>query len=326
MIIIYNFVDALFNVWESVSLKIDQFKVWFLEHQRRNLIAIFSSFVFIAIATTLAVVVTPRPSNLPSTSLYTAVPFGTLNKSATLTKSVFNAESRVLELHYTIYDGGESNQNFVDISKIFFTAITDHGGSQVTARSVPTSNNTVVVQFKNLSNKFNAVTIIAHDKNINTATVEAPSSVVAASASSQKSSPKSNADSGRFTINRDKVAHSSSLSFASQKQLQLTEYDKKIGDEKQVISQNKSAIKSYEKAINQQNSTVKNYERQLAETTKTDSQTSIDNAHDNIQQIRSKIGDAQQNIQKSQANISDFQHTMDRVKTDINVLPNPTNI
>jgi hypothetical protein len=173
MTAIITIADKFRNIFQRFS----RFGTWFLEHQRRNLIAIFSLFILIAFSTTVMVNITPRPSNLPSTDLNTPVSFGTLNKTASLTKSVFNKNNGVLELHYTISDGAVSDQDLVDISKIKFTAMTDHGGNQVTGRVVPTSNNTLVVQFKNLSHNFNAVTLTAHDKSINTATVEAPSSV-----------------------------------------------------------------------------------------------------------------------------------------------------
>ncbi|CUW06017.1 hypothetical protein [Leuconostoc gasicomitatum] len=326
MTILYSFIDTAFNLFGKIGSKIDQFKNWFLEHQRRNIIAIFLSFVFVAMATTVGVIITPRPSNLPSTPLYTAVPFGTLNKSATLTKSVFNEKNGVLELHYTIYDGGESNQSFVDISKVYFTVIADRGGQLVTAKSVPTSNNTVVVQFKNLSHNFNAVKVTAHDKDIDTATVEAPSSVIASSSSSNKSVAKSSQDLGLFIINRDKVTHSNAITTTSQKALELSEYQRKVSDEKKVISKNMTAIESYEKAITQQNETIKNYNKQLTETTTNDSQTSIDKARDTLKQIRDKIGDAQQNIIRGKTNIAEYQRTITRVESGTNVLPNPTEI
>ncbi|RDG16257.1 hypothetical protein DQM12_00985, partial [Leuconostoc mesenteroides subsp. mesenteroides] len=149
---IITITDKFRNVFQRFS----RFGTWFLEHQRRNLIGIFSIFVMIAFGATVLVSITPRPSNLPSTELNTPVSFGTLNKTASLTKSVFNKNNGVLELHYTISDGSVSDQDLVDISKIKFTAMTDHGDNQVTGRVVPTSNNTVVVQFKNLSHNFNA--------------------------------------------------------------------------------------------------------------------------------------------------------------------------
>ncbi|RDG14832.1 hypothetical protein DQM12_04165, partial [Leuconostoc mesenteroides subsp. mesenteroides] len=152
MTAIITIADKFRNIFQRFS----RFGTWFLEHQRRNLIAIFSLFILIAFSTTVMVNITPRPSNLPSTELNTPVSFGTLNKTASLTKSVFNKNNGVLEPNYTISDGAVSDQDLVDISKIKFTAMTDHGGNQVTGRVVPISNNTLVVQFKNLSHNFNA--------------------------------------------------------------------------------------------------------------------------------------------------------------------------
>jgi|GEM_PF-1341061 hypothetical protein len=289
MTAIITIADKFKNIFQRFS----RFGTWFLEHQRRNLIAIFSLFILIAFSTTVIVNITPRPSNLPSTELNTSVSFGTLNKTASLTKSVFNKNNGVLELHYTISDGAVSDQDLVDISKIKFTAMTDHGGNQVTGRVVPTSNNTLVVQFKNLSHNFNAVTLTAFDKSINTATVEAPSSVVADSSSAKKNTANSNNASGKFIINRDKVSKSNTLTFATQRELEVSESEAKIAAQQKLISKNTNAIVEYQKAIDQQQSSIKKYQKILAQSDDSDTQTSIDNARDAITQIRTQISDAQ---------------------------------
>ncbi|MCT3048634.1 hypothetical protein, partial [Leuconostoc mesenteroides] len=254
------------------------------------------------------------------------VSFGTLNKTASLTKSVFNKNNGVLELHYTISDGAVSDQDLVDISKIKFTAMTDHGGNQVTGRVVPTSNNTLVVQFKNLSRNFNAVTLTAHDKSINTATVEAPSSVVADSSSAKKTNANNNTASGKFIINRDKVSKSNSLPFATQKELEVSESDAKISAQQKLISKNTTAIVEYQKAIVQQQSSIKKYQKILAQSDDSDTQTSIDNARDAITQIRTQISDVQKNIQRAKTNISQYQKTKKQVQEGKSLLPKPTDL
>ena len=283
----------------NIFQKFSQFDAWFLEHQRRNLIGIFSLFILIALGTTALVSITPRPSNLPSTGLNTPVSFGTLNKTASLTKSVFNKNNGVLELHYTISDGAVSDQDLVDISKIKFTAMTDHGGNHVTGRVVPTSNNTLVVQFKNLSHSFNAVTLTAHDESINTAIVEAPSSVSSDSSSAKKTNENSNTSSGKFIINRDKVSKSNTLTFATQKELEVSESDVKISAQQKLISKNTNAIVEYQKAIDQQQDSIKKYQKILAQSDDSESQSSINNARDTITQIRTQVSDAQNNIQRA---------------------------
>lgn len=322
MTAIITIADKFRNIFQRFS----RFGTWFLEHQRRNLIAIFTLFILIAFGTTVLVSITPRPSNLPSTELNTPVSFGTLNKTASLTKSVFNKNNGVLELHYTISDGAVSDQDLVDISKIKFTAMTDHGGSQVTGRVVPTSNNTLVVQFKNLSHNFNAVTLTAHDKSINTATVEAPSSVVADSSSAKKTAANSNTVSGKFIINRDKVSKSNRLTFATQRELEVNESEAKIAAQQKLISKNTNAIVEYQKAINQQQSSIKKYQKILAQFDDSDTQTSIDNARDAITQIRTQISDAQKNIQRARTNISQYQKTRKQVQEGKSLLPKPTGL
>lgn len=322
MTAIITIADKFRNFFQRFS----RFGTWFLEHQRRNLIAIFSLFILIAFSTTVMVNITPRPSNLPSTELNTPVSFGTLNKTASLTKSVFNKNNGVLELHYTISDGAVSDQDLVDISKIKFTAMTDHGGNQVTGRVVPTSNNTLVVQFKNLSHNFNAVTLTAHDKSINTATVEAPSSVSAESSSTKKTATDTNTASGKFIINRDKVSKSKTLTFATQKELEVSESEAKIAAQQKLISKNTNAIVEYQKAIDQQQSYIKKYQKILAQSDDSDTQTSIDNARDAITQIRTQISDAQKNIQRAKTNISQYQKTKKQVQEGKSLLPKPTDL
>ncbi|MCJ2158958.1 hypothetical protein [Leuconostoc mesenteroides] len=319
---IITITDKFRNVFQRFS----RFGTWFLEHQRRNLIGIFSIFVMIAFGATVLVSITPRPSNLPSTELNTPVSFGTLNKTASLTKSVFNKNNGVLELHYTISDGSVSDQDLVDISKIKFTAMTDHGDNQVTGRVVPTSNNTVVVQFKNLSHNFNAVTLTAHDKSINTATVEAPSSVVADSSNAKKTTANSNTANGKFIINRDKVSKSNTLTFATQKELEVNESNDKISAQQKLISKNTNAIVEYQKAIDQQQSSIKKYQKILAQSDDSDTQTSINNARDAITQIRTQVSDAQNNIQRAKTNISQYQKIKKQVEDGKSLLPKPTDL
>ena len=314
MTAIITIADKFRNIFQRFS----RFGTWFLEHQRRNLIAIFSLFILIAFSTTVMVNITPRPSNLPSTDLNTPVSFGTLNKTASLTKSVFNKNNGVLELHYTISDGSVSDQDLVDISKIKFTAMTDHGGNQVTGR--------VVVQFKNLSHNFNAVTLTAHDKSINTATVEAPSSVSAESSSAKITNANSNTASGKFIINRDKVSKSNFLTFATQKELEVSESDAKISAQQKLIAKNTNAIVEYQKAIDQQQASIKKYQKRLAQSDDSDTQTSIDNARDAITQIRTQISDAQKNIQRAKTNISQYQKTKKQVQEGKTLLPKPTDL
>ena len=306
--------------------KVSSIKAGVIENQRRFLLTIFSSLVFVALAATVAVRVTPRPSNLPSTPLNTAISFGSLNKTATLNATAFNEKNGVMQLRFTIFDGSESNQKFIDINNIAFSAITEKGGGKVTASSIPTSNNTVVVQFKNLSSKFNSITVNVEDKNINTAIIEAPSSTSSSSSQPAVGKQSKKDELGKFVINRDTVTHSDTLSFATQKTLQLTEYSRKIKDQKKIIAKNEIAISEYEKAIKQQENTIKNYQKQLAENTGDDSQTNIDNAREDIKQIRVKIGDAQQNISKSNTNISDFERIIKRVKAGQNTLPKPRDL
>ncbi|WP_270314153.1 hypothetical protein [Leuconostoc citreum] len=321
-----NFFKWFADRFDWLNKKYHDLTTWHLEHQRRNLIGIFSLFTLIAFGTTVMVSITPRPSNLPSTELNTPVSFGTLNKTASLTKSVFNKNNGVLELHYTISDGAVSDQDLVDISKIKFTAMTDHGGNQVTGRVVPTSNNTLVVQFKNLSRNFNAVTLTAHDKSINTATVEAPSSVVADSSSAKKTTANSSTDSGKFIINRDKVSKSDTLTFATQQELEVSESDAKISAQQKLISKNMNAIVEYQKAIDQQQDTIKKYQKILAQSDDSGTQTSIDNARDTMTQIRTQISDAQNNIQRAKTNISQYQTTKKQVQDGKSLLPKPTDL
>lgn len=315
--------------WKSVARfqkKVSLIKSGIIENQRRVLLTIFGSLVFVALAATVAVRVTPRPSNLPSTPLNTAISFGSLSKTATLNAKAFNEKNGVMQLQFTIFDGSESSQKFIDINNIAFSAITEKGGGKVTASSIPTSNNTVVVQFNNLSPKFNSITVNVEDKNINTASIEAPSSTNSSSSQPSVGKQSKKDELGKFVINRDTVTHSDTLSFATQKKLQLTEYSRKIKDQKKVIAKNKIAISEYEKAIKQQENTIKNYQKQLAENTSDDSQTNIDNAREDIKQIRVKIGDAQQNISKSNTNINDFERTIKRVKAGQNTLPKPRDL
>lgn len=324
MIATIKFFSWFADKFEWISRFGRNFSEWFVEHQRRNILLIFGIFVGVSTLLTMMVNVLPRPSNIPSTPLNTSVSFGTLNKSATLTESIFNEKNGVMELHYTITDGSQATQNYVDINQIKFTAEADHGGDQVTGKYIPTSSNTVVVQFKNLSHKFNAVTVTVHDKSVNTADIDAPSSSSLASSSSNKNQSKSNNNLGKFTINRDKVTRSNSLVARSQMSLEIAEYQNKIKSENTVISKNKKAIIAYNKAINQENDAIKNYQKQLNDSSDSTIQTDIENSRNNITQIRSQISDAENNISQSQDKISNFEKTISRVKAGNSQLPKPT--
>lgn len=316
----------LLNFFKYLTRRFSHFGTWFLENQRRNLVGVFGIFILIAFSATVLVTITPRPSNLPSTALNTAVPFGTMDKSGSLTKSVFNNSAGILELHFTIFDGSVSDQDLVDISKIKFTATTDHGGDQVTGRVVPTSNNTVVIQFKNLNHNFNAVTVVANDKSINTATIDAPSSVSVEGSGKTKTTASGQNVGGKFTINRDKVTASNTLLFENQKELEVSESDAKIAAQRKLIAKNNDAIIEYQKAIDQQNASVKKYQAILAQSNDSDTQTSIENARDQITQIRTQIGEAQSNIQHAESNIGQYQKTKKQIQEGNTILPKPTDL
>ncbi|MSB65613.1 hypothetical protein [Leuconostoc lactis] len=316
----------LVNFFKYLIKRFSRFDTWFLENQRRNLVGVFGLFILIAFSATVLVTVTPRPSNSPSTALNTPVPFGTMNKTASLNKSVFNNETGVLELHLTIYDGTVSDQNLVDINKIRFTATTDHGGDQVTGRVVPTSNNTVVIQFKNLNHNFNAVTLIAHDKSINTATIEAPNNVSAESSDKTKTPASRQNVSGKFTINRDKITLSNTLLFSNQRALEISEYNAKIAAQRKLIAKNSDAIIAYQKAVDQQEVTVKKYQAILAQSNESDIQTSIDNARNQTTQIRTQMNEAQSNIQHAKLNIDQYQKTKKQIREGHTRLPKPTDL
>lgn len=316
----------LVNFFKYLIKRFSRFDTWFLENQRRNLVGVFGLFILIAFSATVLVTVTPRPSNSPSTALNTPVPFGTMNKTASLNKSVFNNETGVLELHLTIYDGTVSDQNLVDINKIRFTATTDHGGDQVTGRVVPTSNNTVVIQFKNLNHNFNAVTLIAHDKSINTATIEAPNNVSAESSDKTKTPASRQNVSGKFTINRDKITLSNTLLFSNQRVLEISEYNAKIAAQRKLIAKNSDAIIAYQKAVDQQEVTVKKYQAILAQSNESDIQTSIDNARNQTTQIRTQMNEAQSNIQHAKLNIDQYQKTKKQIREGHTRLPKPTDL
>lgn len=321
MIATINFLNWIVRRFSWVSRWWRKFSHWFVENQRKNLLRIFFLFVGVAVSSVVLVSVVTRPSNMPSTPLNTPKTFGNLNKSATLTQSKFNPKNGVLQLHYTINEGSDANNSYLDISQISFTAIADRGGKKVTAFYIPTSPNTMVVQFKDLNPKFNAVTLTAHDKGINTASVEAPSSVISSSSSATKKTNSVKANEGKFIVNRDKLTQSNSLTFANQKQLEIEEYQTKISAQRQVISLNEKAITSYQKGIDQQNDLIKGMEKQQANSTDSTLQTSIDNARHTVTQIRSKISDAQNNISHSRDQIQEYNKIISRVKNGHTQLP-----
>ncbi|WP_349550030.1 hypothetical protein [Leuconostoc pseudomesenteroides] len=321
MIATINFFKWIVSKFSWISKTWHKFSHWFVENQRKNLLRIFFLFVGVAISSVVLVSVVPRPSNLPSTPLNTPKTFGNLNKSATLTQSKFNPKNGVLQLHYTFNEGADTNNSYLDISQISFTAIADRGGKKVTAFYIPTSPNTMVVQFKDLNPKFNAVTLIAHDKGINTSSVEAPSSVISSSSSGSKKTNAVKANEGKFIVNRDKLTQSNELVFANQKQLEIEEYQTKIFAQRKVISLNEKAITSYQKGIEQQNDLIKGMEKQQANSTDSTLQTSIDNARNTVVQIRSKISDAQNNIGHAREQIKEYNKTISKVKKGHTQLP-----
>ncbi|MCK8605767.1 hypothetical protein LNP18_06565 [Leuconostoc citreum] len=321
MIATVNFFKWILDRFSWINKSWHKFSHWFVENQRKNLLRIFGFFVLVAVSSVILVSVVPRPSNLPSTPLNTPKTFGNLNKSATLTESKFNPKNGVLQLYYTINEGADTKNTCLDISQISFTAIADRGGKKVTAFYIPTSSNTMVVQFKNLNPKFNAVTITAHDKGINTAAVEAPSSYSSSSSSSLKNSNSVKANEGKFIVNRDKLSLSNELDFLNQSQLEIEEYHLKIANQRNVIKLNETAITEYQKGIEQQNDLIKGIEKQQANSTDDTLQNSIDNARNTITQIRSKISDAQNNISHSREQIQDYIKTISRVENGHTQLP-----
>ncbi|MCK8605710.1 hypothetical protein LNP18_06280 [Leuconostoc citreum] len=282
---------------------------------------IFFLLLAISISQIVLVSIVPRPSNLPSTPLNTPQTFGKLNKTASLTRSAFNPKNGVLQLNYTINDGANANANYLDISQISFTAIADHGGNNIIAYYIPTSPNTIVVQFKNLNPNFNYLTVTAHDKGINTTMVEAPSSYSSFASSTAKPKQTDKANQGLFTINRDKITVSSSIGFDSQKQLSIAEYNTKISHETEVIEQNQKAIETYKKGIEQQNDLISGMEKQQATTNDSTLQTSIDNERGTLTQIRSKIGEAKANIDHANDQINEYEKAIHRIENGESQLP-----
>ncbi|GDZ84788.1 hypothetical protein EFN63_01465 [Leuconostoc citreum] len=322
MIATMNFFKWFGDKFTFLNQSYQRFITWFVEHQRRNLLVIFGIFMLVAVSVTILVSVVPRPSNIPSTPLNTPMPFGSMNKSATLAKSAFNPKNGVLELHYRIANGGDSKNQFVDINNIYFTAIADTKGRKVKGYYIPTSNNTMVVKFTNLSPKFNVVTVTAHDKNINTNKIDAPNSASAiASSSNATKASQSEINQGKFTVNRDKVSYSNTLRDASQRTLTIEEYQDKIANQNEVIGKNKQAIASYQKAIEQQTDAIKELAKQQVNTTDSSLQTSIENARSSITQIRSQISEARNNIGNAKTKVETYEATIKQVKKGHSQLP-----
>ncbi|MET3357726.1 UNVERIFIED_ORG: chromosome segregation ATPase [Leuconostoc holzapfelii] len=159
-------------------------------------------------------------------------------------------------------------------------------------------------------------------KNINTNQIDAPNSASAiASSNNATKAPQSEINQGKFTVNRDKVAYSITLTDASQRTLTIDEYQDKIANQNEVIGKNKQAIASYQKAIEQQTDAINDLEKQQVNTADSLLQTSIENARSSITQIRSQISEARNNIGNAKSKVESYEATIQQVKKGHSQLP-----
>lgn len=306
-----------------IAWLINKIKIWkhnFHEHQRRNLLKIFLGFCAVSVGTIILANVMPRPSNVASTELNTPVTFGTLGKSAELTKTSFNNKNGVLQMNFVVSDSSVNDEDLVNLKHIKVTAVMDHGGSRVTGKVMPTSNNTLVVQFENLSARFNAVTVNLQDKNIDEGGITTPDNVTA---SSDEKNVKSSDTVGKFTVNRDKVKTIENLEAEDQIVLAKKEYDHKISAQKELIKSNRNAIAKYNKAIIQNKATIATY---MKRTSATDSdnnnsiQDGIKQLDDKIVQDRQQVAQANENISTAKRRIIDYQSTKKSISSGKSIL------
>lgn len=269
----------------------------FKDRLRQNLVIIFGLFIATGIGIISYSSLTPRPSNVQSTPLNEAQSFGTLGKSVKLTSRKYNPNTGIMLLAFKFTDNTNSDVPVIDTRKIDVGLGGDnyYVDGQTMAKVIPTSPDTLDVQFKGIKSSFRAIKVNFKDKSINT------EQIAQATASGDSTSEKTKEDSPKaeFVINNDKLKVDHNLMFASQEELALEQNTQDILDEQTKIKKNREAIRKIKRGIKEQKNNIEIARKQM----ETADQNSITNLQTSIDEYKSKIQSARDLIQTTNGNI-----------------------
>ena len=252
----------------------------------------------------------PRPSGTVSTKLNQEMAFGNQGANVQLTEKSFNEDSGLLELHFKFTgNNNESTLSGINMKryKLSFAGDRYIQSGQSEYHIIPTSANTMVVQFEKLKTNFQDVRVMFEDKtvdtaDINIATNESDSSVKKTQSSDQLAT---------VIVNNDDQLHlNNKLDLKSKKQLVIAQTSDNIQEQQRHIKKDKAAIKKWQTAIDEQEENVKSIHVQMKDMTDDEQ----DQASESIETYESKITDFKKDISNAKEDISDERNKIQQLE------------
>lgn len=294
------------KAWYRWAVWRDNRRYDYYDRHRRNLVIRILALVTLAAGIVIYSAVAPRPSNTVSTKLNTPIPFGNQNKNVQIESNVFNPDTGTLQVGLKFTSASETLVSDINMKrfKLSFDGDRYIKNSESEVNIIPTSSDTLVVQFVKLNTKFQDVRINVADKSLDVSSIAAVSE---ASSSSKKNT--SDEQIGTVIVNNDsQLIRDNKQPVDTQKTLVLNQTNRKIDEQKSVIDENKSAIKKWHKAITEKTENIRETRAQMSDMTNEE----MAQADDLIQTNQSAIGEFNTSISDAKSNIFSAK---DKIKT-----------
>lgn len=298
------------RLWYNWRIKQDNHKYNRYDQQRKSVTIRLLSLLGIGVAIIVYSMVMPRPSNTVSTKLNQAMAFGNQGANVQLTQKIFNKNSGLLELHFK-FTGNTNETTISEINmkrfKLSFAGDRYIQNGQSEYHIVPTSTNTLVVQFEKLKTNFQDVHVMFKDNTIDTA------DITVATDDRDRSVKQANGSDQVATIivnNDDQLTQDHKRVAKSKKQLVVAQTETNIHEQKRLISKNKSAIKAWQGAIKEQTENINATRQQMKDMTNDE----LDQANEAIENYESKTTDLKKDISNAKEDISIEKDRIDQLK------------
>ena len=296
--------------WYNWRIKQDNHRYNRYDQQRKSVTIRLLSLLGIGVAIIVYSMVMPRPSSTVSTKLNQAMAFGNQGANVQLTQKIFNANSGLLELHFK-FTGNTNETTISGINmkrfKLSFTGDRYIQSGESEYHIIPTSANTLVVQFEKLKTNFQDVRVLFKDKTIDTA------DITAATDDRDRSVKQANGSDQVATIivnNDDQLQQDNNRVAKSKKQLVVAQTEANIHEQKRRISKNQTAIKEWKGAIKEQTENINSTRQQMKDMTNDE----LDQANEAIENYESKTTDLKKDISNAKEDISTEKDKIDQLK------------
>lgn len=288
------------RLWYNWRIKQDNHKYNRYDQQRKSVTIRLLSLLGIGVAIIVYSMVMPRPSSTVSTKLNQAMAFGNQGANVQLTQKIFNKNSGLLELHFK-FTGNTNETTFSEINmkrfKLSFAGDRYIQNGQSEYHIVPTSTNTLVVQFAKLKTNFQDVRVMFKDNTIDTTDINV------ATDDSDRSVKKAKASVQVATIivnNDDQLEQDNKRVAKGKKQLVIMQTETDIHEQRQLITKNKTAIKEWQGAIKEQTENIRSTRQQMKDMTNDE----LDQANEAIKNYESKTTDLKKSISEAKEDIT----------------------